>query len=132
MKIEAFFPSMKAANEAVAKLKVSGITHAYIDVNDHYIENRNVKTNVPGIANSASLSGLILKSDSDLKDNSKRPLSAANPMVSGMGGFEEIAEVQCKVIVEANGSNSEEVKRIIRDMSGFLDNPNVKNPIMKD
>ena len=54
------------------------------------------------------------------------PLAAASPMVSGMGGFEEIADVNYKVIVNTEDNNAEKAKQIIKKMGGDLNDPNFK------
>jgi hypothetical protein len=128
MKIEGYFANIKTGNEAVSKLKEAGFKKAVVDINDHYIDDRNVETNLAGTEMSTSLSGLVLESDSGGIGKGKSPLNAASPMVSGMAGFEEIADVNCKVIVEADDSNSDQVKKIIRDMGGDLEGPNFKKP----
>jgi len=56
------------------------------------------------------------------------PLAAASPMVSGMGGFEEIADVNYKVIVNTEDNNAEKAKQIIKKMGGDLNDPNFKMP----
>ena len=128
MIIEAYFDEMKTAHEAVKKLKESGFDKAYVDLNDHYIDDRNVKTNLPGTDTSASLSGLVLESDSDGIGRDKAPLNAASPMVSGYGRFEEIADVACKVIIETDEKLKEKVKSIISGLGGTLENPNIEKP----
>lgn len=132
MKIEAFFSNMKEANEAVHKLKSSGMQDAFVDLNDHYMEERNVKTNLPGTELSTSLSGLVLESDAHGIGERKSPLNAASPMVSGMGNFEEIAEVQCRVVVNTPDGSEEKVRQIMKDGGGTLENPFVKKPKLKD
>ncbi len=128
MKIEGYFDNSKAANKTVEKLKNLGFKEAFIDMNDHYSENRNVQTNLPGTETSGSLSGLVLESDAHGVVRDKGPLTAANPMVSGMGTFEEIADVNCRVVVESEEGNANKIKQIIREMGGNLENPNIKKP----
>ena len=131
MKIESFFSDLKTANEAVARLKAAGFDRAYVDMNDHYINNRNVETNLPGTEMSVSLSGLVKESDAQGIGKNKAPLNAANPMVSGMAGFEEIADVACRVMVEAKG-NEERAMGIIKETGGSLDNPNIQKPKLEN
>ncbi|MCX7921959.1 MAG: hypothetical protein N3B21_08110 [Clostridia bacterium] len=132
MKVEGFFRSIKAANEAVEKLKNTGVNKAFVDLNDHYNEERNIETNLPGTETSTSLSGLVLESDAHGIARGKSPLNAASPMVSGMGGFEEIADINCKVIVEAGEQEVNKVKQIIKEMGGELDSPNLKKPKLQN
>lgn len=128
MKVEGYFANIKTANEAVAKLKEAGFDKAVVDINDHYIDDRNVETNLAGTEMSTSLSGLVLESDANGIGKGKSPLNAASPMVSGMGGFEEIADVNCKVIVNTDERASGQAKQILREMGGDLEGPNFKKP----
>lgn len=99
------------------------------DINDHYIGNDNSGTNNPGTDSSTnSLASLVLRSDEPLSDPRLGPLAAANPMVSGMGGFEEIADVNYKVIVETENKDAENAKQIIKKIGGDLNDPNFKMP----
>lgn len=129
MKIEGFFSNIKKANDTIKQLKGTGFKKAYLDLNDHYDTNRNNEINQAGTENSASLADLVLGSGSTIvSDRSKAPLAAASPMVSGMGKMSEVADVDCKVVVEAEDNNIDNAKKIIRDMGGSLDNPNVDEP----
>jgi hypothetical protein len=129
MKIESYFSGIKAANEAVEALKKVGINNAVADLNDHYTGSNNTGTNTPGTASSSnSLSSYVLSSDDPLGDPMLGPLAAASPMVSGMGGFEEIADVNYKVIVNTEDNNAENAKQIIKKMGGDLNDPNFKMP----
>ena len=128
MKIEGFFSGIKNANETVEKLKKAGFQKSFSDLNDHYTMQSNQSANIPGTSSAPSLSGLILSSG-ELTDNPREgPLAAASPMVSGMGGFEEIADINYKVIVEVDEENQEKVKQIINEMGGNIANPNFKLP----
>ncbi len=127
MKIEGFFSRVKDGNDAVKKLKVMGFK-AFVDINDHYVDDRNVQTNLPGTEESVSLSGLVLESDAVGAARDKSPLNAASPMVSGYGKFEEIADVNCKIVVEAGKKDSNKVKKAIQDAGGSLDSPNLNKP----
>jgi hypothetical protein len=129
MKIESYFSGIKAANLAVDALKKIGINDAVADLNDHYTGSNNPGTNNPGTASSSnSLSSYVLKSDDPLGDPSLGPLAAASPMVSGMGGFEEIADINYKVIVNTDSNNAERAKQVITKMGGDLNDPNFKMP----
>lgn len=125
MKVKAYFGSLKKANEVVEKLKSAGFSNSYVDANDHYIGNRDVKTNLPGTSSGESLADLVLNSGANNVDKGDSPLSAASPMVSGMGSTEEIADISCCVIVDMDGGDANLAKNIIVDMGGRLDNPNV-------
>lgn len=127
MKNEYYFTGIKAANEAVEALKKAGI-QAAVDINDHYTGIDNPGQNTPTTASSSnSLSSYVLNND-DHMNPGLGPLAAASPMVSGMGGFEEIADVNYKVIVNTGDLNEESVKQIIKKAGGDIDDPNFKMP----
>ncbi|AQR94970.1 MULTISPECIES: hypothetical protein [Clostridium] len=129
MKLEGYFSGIKAANDAVETLKRAGITDAAADINEHYTGNNNPGTNLPTTASSTnSLANYVLTSDSPLGDPMLGPMAAASPMVSGYGKFEEIADVNYKVIVNADDQNAEKAKQIIVKMGGDLNDPNFKIP----
>ncbi|WP_236894555.1 hypothetical protein [Clostridium beijerinckii] len=124
MKIEGYFSGIKAANQAVEALNKIGIKDAVADINDHYT-NDNPGQNRPGTESSTnSLANLILSNDNPTVDSAYGPMAAANPMVSGMGGFEEIADVNYKVIVNTDENDAERAKQIIAKAGGELDDPN--------
>lgn len=129
MKIEGYFTGIKAANETVEALKKVGIINAVADINDHYVGNDNAGINNPGTDSSTnSLASLVLRSDEPLSDPRLGPLVAASPMVSGMGGFQEIADVNYKVIVDTENKDAERAKQIMKKMGGDLNDPNFKMP----
>lgn len=127
MKIEGYFSSMKAANETVNKLKSQGLNGAFVDINEHRTEAYS-KDNQVASADIPTLSQAVLGTNNGAGDGSSSPLAAASPMASGMGGFEEIADINCKVVVEAADGNEENVKNTIRSMGGSTDDPNNKIP----
>lgn len=129
MKIEAYFTGIKNANEAVNKLKNAGFNNSVVDINDHYVEyNTGSMTVLPGTENAPNLSSLVLNSGPYLEDPSKKPLNAANPMVSGMGGFEEITDVNYRVVVNLDDADIDKAKDIINNMGGDLKDPNLDLP----
>ena len=132
MKIEGFFRDIKTANKAVDKLRSSGFGNAAVDINEHFGSGGNGKRNVPGTQSGISLSGVVLDSALAGSATDTAPILAASPMVSGMGGFEEIADINCKVIVDADGTEVYKAKRIIGEMGGTLESPNVKRPGMEE
>ena len=127
MKIESYFSGIKNANIAVEKLKREGFTKAYSDINSHDSIN-NVVAKEGGVLNSSSLSGIVLSSSNTLYTTEQGPLAAASPMASGMGGFDEIADVNYKVIVDADEKEVIRAKQIIKDLGGDLEDPNFKVP----
>lgn len=127
MKIEGFFASMKTAKETVQKLKGMGF-QAVSDINEHYREDRDVQTNLAGTGSGLSYSGLTLNSDGHALSGDQAPADAASPMASGYGHFEEIADVNCKVIAEVEEKDAEIVKQVLKEMGGDLEGPNFKKP----
>ncbi|HEX3029816.1 MAG TPA: hypothetical protein VHT34_11050 [Clostridia bacterium] len=125
-KIVGYFANVKTAKDTLEKLKRSGFENSAIDLNDHYIDERNVQTNLPGTEASPSLSGLVLKSGMTAVDRSKGPLTAASPMVSGLGTFDEIADFNCRLIIQTD--NPDKAAQIIKSNGGTLDNPNIQMP----
>lgn len=129
MKIEGYFSGIKNANEAVEKLKSAGFNNSIRDINDHYVEfNNGIQARLPGTEDAPNLSSLVLNSGEHIEDPSKRPLDAASPMVSGMGGFEEIMDVNYKVVVNIDSEDVEKAKQIIKSMGGDLRDPNLDLP----
>jgi hypothetical protein len=129
MKIEAYFSGIKNANEAVERLKNAGFNNSIADINDHYVEfNTGLSPVLPGTENSPNLSSLVLNSGPYIEDPSKSPLNAANPMVSGMGGFEEITDANYRVIVNLDEADEDSAKEIINGMGGDLKDPNLDLP----
>lgn len=127
MKIEGFFGGIKNANEAAEKLKQAGF-NSYVDINEHYMTNNNVETNFPGNENTPSLSDLVLRSGDSSDVTDKSPLIAASPMVSGMGKFEEVMDVNYKVVANVEDSNKDKAAQIMKDMGGTLESPNLNIP----
>ncbi|AVX21223.1 hypothetical protein SAMN02745885_01497 [Carboxydocella sporoproducens DSM 16521] len=132
MQIEAYFGNLKRASETVARLKAAGFNKVYMDINDHYNEDLNVDTNLAGAEGAPSLAGLTLRSAAHAVDMSKSPLAAASPMASGYGRFEEIADVNCKVIVEVEEGKAEEARQLLRQEGGELKDPNIARPRIID
>lgn len=127
MKLEGFFSTYKDANKAVEQLKKEGIK-AYADINDHYRAHYNIQTNQPGNETAPSLSDLVLRSGDPSGMTDKSPLAAADPMVSGMGGFEEIADINCKVVADVDSKDESKAKEIIASAGGDFNSPNLNLP----
>lgn len=126
MKIEGYFNSIKTANEVVEKLRSEGFRGAFVDINEH-MNNAYSQSGLVGSENISSLSEAIF-GDGNRGERINSPLAAASPMASGMGEFEEIANINCKVVIEGNDSNIENAKNIISSMGGTTDDPNGRIP----
>ncbi|GKX68234.1 hypothetical protein [Inconstantimicrobium mannanitabidum] len=127
MKIEGFFSDIKSANGTVDKLKSAGFTGAFVDINEHN-NNAYSERGRLGTEEISTLSEAVLGEGNNRGESVNSPLAAASPMVSGMGGFEEIANINCKVVVEVNDGNIENAKQVIKDMGGTTDDPNARIP----
>ncbi|ATW24317.1 hypothetical protein [Candidatus Formimonas warabiya] len=127
-KVTAYFNTFKAAQDTMDDLKNAGFSGAYLDLNDQ-ITDMDTQINQPGTASSNnSLASLVLKSGSPAVSFNRAPLMAANPMVSGMGDFEEIFSVRCRLIVETDRENTAQVKEIIKNREGSFEDPHVGLP----
>ncbi|WP_027626290.1 hypothetical protein [Clostridium lundense] len=124
MKIEAYFSGIKNANEAVEKLKFQGFNNAIVDLNDHTINYNNNEDTAKGIT-ASSLSSVVMNSGNISDDITKMPLLAASPMASGMGSFEEITDINYKVILDIDSNELNKAKGIITNMGGDFKNPNL-------
>lgn len=124
MKFEAFFKGIKNANEAAAMLNSQGIK-AYADINDHFQMNTDVRPKEESFLSTTSNSDLVLNAGSPDGNTGRSPLLAASPMVSGMGDFEEIADINYKVIINADANNKEKAKEIIKSFGGTMESPNL-------
>lgn len=124
MKLEVFFKGIKNANEAVNKLASEGI-NAYADINDHYQINTDVRKKEYSFLPTSSNSDLVINSGTTSGNEDRSPMLAASPMVSGMGGFEEIADINYKVIIDADPDSRRKAEEIIESLGGSLENPNL-------
>lgn len=125
MDIVGYFSGIKDANRALGELRKAGFSNASVDLNDHYIGNKNVERNIIGTENAQILSDLVINSGSPDSNIGEGPLLAASPMASGYGRTEEIADINYSLLVECSNDRAEEAREIIRQMGGMLDNPNV-------
>jgi len=125
MKIEGFFSGIKNANKAVEVLKREGFENSVVDLNSHYVTNMHHSSRVAGAKNGVNLSTLILDTENYSADETTSAIKAVNPMVSGMGSFEELADINYRVIVDADNRGVEQAKSIIKNMGGNLKNYNV-------
>ncbi len=127
MKLEGYFENIKAANDTTAKLNKQGFKGAFVDLNEHN-NNAYSQIGIVGSEEISSLSEAVLGEGGIRGDDVNSPLAAASPMVSGMGGFEEIADVNCKVVVEVNNENEKDAVNIIKSMGGTTEDPNARIP----
>ena len=125
MTIKGYFSEISAANNTIKELEKAGFSGAFVDINDHYINDKNVKTNLPGTSTGASLSSLVLGSGSDITNQGNSPLAAASPMASGMGSFDDIASINYVVSVNTNDKDTNEARKILKSGGAYLGDPNI-------
>lgn len=121
MMIRGYFGEVSQANNAIEKLNKEGYNNVFLDANDYH--NTNLDRQTDNIASVTSLSNLSLDPLTSGNSEGTSPLGAANPMVSGMGEFNEIRDINYTVNVEIDNRDLEEVKKIIEDTGGSLDDP---------
>lgn len=119
-KIRAFFERMSDAKKAAQTLKNMGYKDAQLDMIDRYNEEYSEEINFAGNENAPSLSALVLRSRGHSFDAGKAPLMSANPMVSGMGTYEEIYDLGTQLLVSAEEGKFDEVKKIIAELGGMV------------
>jgi len=117
-KIRAFFDKMSEARKAAQMLKSMGFNDAHLDMMDSYNEEYSEETNSAGTEKATSLSALVLNSKGYTNSIRKAPLLSAQPMVSGMGLYEEIYDISTQLLVSAEEGKVDEVKKIIREAGG--------------
>lgn len=121
MKVVGYFNTLKKANEAIDGLRKAGFENTYLDLKEEELRDINVTRNVAGTETATSLSELVLKSGSGGFERDKTPLTAADPMVSGMGGFDEIADFSYKVSVETSNENKIRVRNLLNGLGALTD-----------
>lgn len=127
MKIQGYFGTFKNAHETVEQLRAQGLK-AFVDLNDHYQLDATPRPKEVSFLSTSSQSDLVLRSGNPSGSTGQAPLKAADPMVSGMGGFEEIADVNYKIVVEAGEDSKTQVFQAIKNAGGDLDSPNLDLP----
>lgn len=120
-KIQAYFRKMLDANKAVESLNAHGYKGAHLDSVDDFMDEYSEEINFAGSETGPSLSALVLKSGRYIDNVGKAPLTAASPMVSGIGSFEHISDsLNTRLIVNVEESKVEDVKKLLKDMGGSL------------
>ena len=119
-KIYAHFERILDARKATDALKNKGYT-AYLDAPEKNFEEYAEEINFAGSKNASSLSSLVLKSGGSINNIFKAPLVAADPMVSGMGSYTDIAEnLKTRLIVNAEHGSEIEVYNVIKEFGGSV------------
>jgi len=99
MKISAYFPDLKSANEAFKVLKAEGVGKAYVDANK--VNNQDIANSLPGTSFRASVS---------------EPSSNAPTISDSMNNN----SYTYAVVVETDENSIEQVKNIIEQMGGVV------------
>jgi len=117
--LDAYFNNLKTANETIGKLKAMGVK-ASLDLKDDKMENYNARQNIPGTATATSLSDLVLKSGATAAESDQSPMKAADPMVSGIAGFEETISLDYKIAIAHNPTDKSKIAKIVEEAGGTI------------
>ncbi|MCX7710033.1 MAG: hypothetical protein N2484_09295 [Clostridia bacterium] len=118
-KIHASFSRMIDAKKALDTIKDKGLGNGYLDAVDGFFEEYSEEINFAGTQAAPSLSGLVLRSRGNIVNIDKAPLVAANPMVSGMGTYQDLADsVKARLTLTIDDANEKEVKALLQEMGG--------------
>lgn len=121
MKIKSYFPDLKSAKEAVQKLKSMGINNAYVDAHERNNGNRNIGANLPGASFGENINDLALGNAEDDIYPYITSMSNTGPITSGLGGLTGDSRTNYSIIVETDDNNSNEVKSLIEDVGGVIE-----------
>lgn len=121
MKVVGYFNTIKKANEAIAVIKKEGFENTYLDIKSDENKDTNAARNIAGTETATSLSELVLKSGSGDFERDKTPIMAADPMVSGMAGFDEIADFSYMVAVETSSEDKTKVKNLLNSLGALTE-----------
>ena len=118
MVIESYFDSLRYANRAIEKLNRDGLGNAFLDLKTDNLRQEVDVTGPSGTENGDSLAGLVRGSKGISAD--KAPLIDADPAVSGMGDFDEITNLNYKVLVKIDDEKKDEAMKTLKDMGGMF------------
>lgn len=113
-----YFHTLKEAQQTAKGLRQQGYSGVSVDIVDKFNDGRNAERNSPLGPAVLSLSSLVLSSGDSITSPELGPLLAADPMVSGMGGFEEIADANYMLTVVTNEERVDEVRQFIKNNNG--------------
>lgn len=120
-KVEVCFKNMLNARKAVGALKKMGYKDAHLDAMDNFFTEYSEEINSAGSENGSSLSSLVLNSGRTVDDIGKASLIAANPMVSGIGTFEQIADnLKVRLIVNVDEEKVDSVRQTLREYGASM------------
>jgi hypothetical protein len=114
MKLVGNFLKIETANQALSKLKGSGFTDAYIEIDDN---NNNIKRNLAN-KRGLGLSKLII----DPNDVHAHPLTSVSPLINVTAGFSEFNDSNYKLIVEADIGIIARAEELIKSLGGKIEN----------
>lgn len=120
IRITGYFQSLYDAQKTYNQLKKKGYKNVALDIIDRFPKNTDqIRKNVFG-GDAGSLSALVLKPEEGEFSMEARPMLAADPNVSGMASFSEIAEANIMVSVTVEEKEEETVRRQIQDNGGEI------------
>ncbi len=118
IRVTGYFQSIYDAQKTYNQLKKQGYKNAALDIIDRFPKNTDqIRENVLG-GDEGSLSALVLKPGEGEFSMEARPMLAADPHVSGMAGFSEIADANIMVSVTVEEGEEDIVKKQIQDNGG--------------
>lgn len=114
MKVIGNFMKVETANKALGKLKASGFTDVYIEIDDN---NNNIKRNLANKSKGYGLSKLLI----DPNDMQQHPVTSISPFINVSAGFSEFNDSNYKLIVNADKSLIMRAKELIRSLGGTIE-----------
>ena len=120
IRITGYFQSIYNAQKTYNQFKKKGYKNVALDIIDRFPKNTDlIRENVLG-GDEGSLSALVLKPGEGEFSMEARPMLAADPNVSGMAGFSEIADANIMVSVSVEKEEEEAVRGQIKDNDGDI------------
>lgn len=118
MRVKAYFYSLSNANKVKEELNKMGIK-SFIDIIDKYADTYNDKRNIAGTVTGPSLASLVLKSGYPF-DIRKSPLMMSDPMISGIGDYEEVADFNIQLNIDVTDDKIDSVSKIVNSYNGLF------------
>lgn len=118
IKVTGYFQSIYDAQKTYNQLRKQGYKNTTLDIIDRFPKNTDsIRGNVLG-GDEGSLSALVLKPGEGEFSMEARSALAADPHVSGMAGFSEVADANIMVSVTVEDGEEDAVKKQIQNNGG--------------
>lgn len=118
--VTGYFASIYQAQRAISLLNEQGFKKTSLDIVDRFSNDTHTKNHGVLSVNNGSLSTLVLKPEEGVIPMEQRPLYAADPHVSGMGRFSEIADANIIITVKAEDNDENRIIEIIKQNDGEI------------